>query len=237
MENQESVYFINNPIFIKFKRRFDLSTFRYTKYLKSIFINERIVEIPFAIACLNTLSREKEILDLGCTESTFPLQAATLGYKVTGFDFRPYPYAHPNLRFVQGDILKLPFGNEEFDAVFCISTIEHIGLGSYDDPFAKNEADQKAMKEIARVLKKGGMLVLTVPYGTAIPNNHHRVYDQVALGKLLGGFKIEEQRYFVYFHDNGGARDNFWQETAQEQAAAVASDDTANCVCVIKAIK
>ena len=123
MSDKDSTYFINNPIFLKYKTRFDLFNFRSTKYLKSVFINERIIEIPFAIACLNALPKGQKILDLGCTESTFPLQAATLGYRVTGFDFRPYPYAHPNLRFVQGDILKLPFEAEEFDAAFCRSAL------------------------------------------------------------------------------------------------------------------
>ena len=237
MENPDTAYFINNPIFLKYKKRFDLFKWRYKDHLKSVFINERIVEIPYAIACLSVLPKGNKILDLGCTESTFPLQAAILGYKVTGFDFRPYPYSHPNLRFVQGDILNLPFTSEEFDAVFCISTIEHIGLGFYNDPLAQQEADHKAMQEAARVLKKGGQLVLTVPYGTTIPNEHHRIYNQSSLNKLLGNFNIKDQRYFVNRRDNGHARSNSWQEVNEPEAARVASGDSANCVCVIKALK
>jgi SAM-dependent methyltransferase len=234
---EELNYFINNPIFLKYKRHFDFAKLRYQKYLKTIFINERIVEIPFAIACLNNLPKGQKILDLGCTESTFPLQAATLGYNVTGFDFRKYPYAHPNLQFVQGDILKLPFSDEEFDAVFCISTIEHIGLGSYADPKDQGQADQKAVKEAARVLKKNGTLVLTVPYGILIPNDHHRVYNQNSLSGLLNGFKIQEQRYFINERKVHGARNNFWQEVKESGAAKISSDGSANGVCLVKALK
>ena len=237
MEDQDKAYFINNSIFLKYKRRFDLFKFRSSQYLKSVVINERIIEIPFAIGCLSTLPKGSKVLDLGCTESTFPLQAATLGYKVTGFDFRKYPYVHPNLRFVQGDILKLPFGAEEFDAVFCISTIEHIGLGFYNDPLAQEEADHKALREAARVLKKAGMLVLTVPYGTEIPNQHHRVYNQQNLRKLLGSFKVQEERYFSNGGKNNGSQSNFWEEVGQAKADQVVSGDLANCVCVIKAVK
>ena len=138
---------------------------------------------------------------------------------------------------MKGDILKLLFTAEEFDAVFCISTIEHIGLGFYNDPLAQQEADHQAMQEAARVLKKDGQLVLTVPYGTTIPNEHHRIYDKNSLSKLLVYFNIQEQRYFASRRDNGGARSNSWQEVNESEAARVASGDSANCVCVIKAFK
>jgi ubiquinone/menaquinone biosynthesis C-methylase UbiE len=238
MPESDSDYFINNPVFLKYKRRFDLFKFRSSQYLKSVFINERIIEIPFALGCLNTLPAGSKVLDLGCTESIFPLQAATLGYQVTGFDFRKYPYVHPNLIFVQGDTVNLPFESETFEAVFCISTIEHIGLGFYNDPLAAREgADQKAMKQVHRVLKKGGMLALTVPYGTEIANDHHRIYNQQSLRQLLADFAIQEERYFVNEGKNNSSQSNFWQETAQAKAAQVVSGDSANCVCLIKALK
>ena len=37
------------------------------------------------------------ILDIGSAESTFPLSAASLGYRVTAIDQRPLAYSHPNL--------------------------------------------------------------------------------------------------------------------------------------------
>ena len=141
------------------------------------------------------------------------------------------------MKFVQGDILNLPFTDEEFGAVFCISTIEHIGLGFYQDPQSQAPADHKAMQEASRVLKKGGMLVLTVPYGIVIPNSHHRIYDADSLARLLSGLKITEERYFINVQNANGARNNFWQEVTQSRAAQVASGDLANGVCLIKAFK
>lgn len=237
MRESDKSYFINNPIFLKYKRRFDLFKFRSVQYLKSVVMNERIIEIPYAIGCLCALPKGSKVLDLGCTESTFSLQAATLGYRVSGFDFRKYPYVHPNLVFVQGDILKLPFGADDFDAVFCISTIEHIGLGFYNDPLAQEGADHQAMKELYRVLKRGGTLVLTVPYGTEIANNHHQVYNRDTLRRLLDGFKIQEDRYFISSDKKNGSESNYWEEAGELKAAQVVSGDLANCVCVIKAVK
>jgi len=52
---------------------------------------------------------------------------------------------------VKADICKLPFKNSEFDLIICNHVLEHI-----------NE-DIKAMKELYRVLKKGGTAILQVP--------------------------------------------------------------------------
>ena len=51
------------------------------------------------------------------------------------------------------DALNLPFANNYFDVVLSISVIEHIN----------DEGDSLAMKEIWRVLKPGGKLILTFP--------------------------------------------------------------------------
>jgi SAM-dependent methyltransferase len=51
----------------------------------------------------------------------------------------------------------LPYTNDSFDAVVSVSVIEHI----------PDEGDVAAMRELARVLRAGGRLVLTFPYGVA----------------------------------------------------------------------
>jgi demethylmenaquinone methyltransferase/2-methoxy-6-polyprenyl-1,4-benzoquinol methylase len=55
---------------------------------------------------------------------------------------------HPKIEFVQGDAQKLPFGDDEFDAV----TIS-FGLRNVEDP-------KLALAEMYRVLKPGGRLVI-----------------------------------------------------------------------------
>jgi len=54
----------------------------------------------------------------------------------------------------QADATKLPYKNQSFDRVSSISVIEHI----------PDNGDLKAIREIARVLKKNGTAVLTFPY-------------------------------------------------------------------------
>ncbi len=248
MSEADLSYFINNPVFVRYKTRFDLASFKPQKQLKSVYVNERIVEIPFAIYCLSALSKEQEILDLGCTESILPLYLAGLGYQVTGLDYRVYPYFHPNLKFVHGNILELPFEKESFDAVSCISTLEHIGIGFYDRVKKKEggspslplhlkiETDQKALEEIWRVLKRDGMFVFSVPFGMAQMNRHQRIYDKKALDELFQKFKIEDSRFFKSATDSRH-RCNYWEEIDQSLANQVKSEEKTNCVCMLRARK
>jgi ubiquinone/menaquinone biosynthesis C-methylase UbiE len=55
------------------------------------------------------------------------------------------------------DIRSLGFSSNTFDYVFCISVIEHIPY--YDQP--------KALSELSRVLKPGGILVVSFDFGWA----------------------------------------------------------------------
>jgi SAM-dependent methyltransferase len=54
-------------------------------------------------------------------------------------------------RAVAGDATAMPFSNEAFDRVIAAEVLEHV------------QADQRALAEIARVLRPGGLLAVTVP--------------------------------------------------------------------------
>ncbi|MCZ7587229.1 MAG: class I SAM-dependent methyltransferase [Deltaproteobacteria bacterium] len=54
----------------------------------------------------------------------------------------------------QADASALPYDNERFDRVLCVSTLEHTRMGE----------DSRIVKEIGRVLKMGGRAVLTFPF-------------------------------------------------------------------------
>ncbi len=94
---------------------------------------------------------------------------------------------------VTGDVSKLPYKSNFFDIVSCMDVLEHI------------ENEEKAIKEIFRVLKPGGALILTVP---ALPflfskhdnaQGHFRRYNRNYLRKILVLSGFEEGR-ITYFN-------------------------------------
>lgn len=227
-------FFLNNPIFLKYKRRFDLKKFRRVPYLKKAIINERIIEIPFVLTELSNVAPASRILDLGCMESMLPLFMAAAGYQVTGFDFREYPYRVPNFSFVQGDILNLPFPDHEFDAVTCVSTIEHVGIGFYRDPTSeKNAPDAKGIAQARRVLKRRGLFLLTVPFGKPHENNQQRVYDKLGIDRLLYGFDVQKMQFYKNVHPVSG--NNYWEEIRLDEAEGIFYETGTECVCCVSA--
>ena len=61
---------------------------------------------------------------------------------------------------VKADILDLPFENDLFDVVICNHVLEHI------------EDDTKAMSELYRVLKPGGMGIFQVPQDLSLEKTY-----------------------------------------------------------------
>lgn len=157
-------------------------------------ITERIVEYPFVLRHLD-LPLGSTILDLGATGSALALQLANFGYRVIAADVRPYPFTHPKLEFQGGNFLQNSLPSESVDAVLAISTLEHMGIPYYGGP-SDPDGDMHAVQEIWRLLKPGGSLLLSVPYGEAAQTSHQRVYDYARLRKLLGQFQIEDISYY-----------------------------------------
>jgi predicted SAM-dependent methyltransferase len=105
---------------------------------------------------------------------------------------------------VKADICNLPFKDEEFDVILCNHVLEHI------------PDDTKAMQELYRILKKGGMVILQIPQDlsreTTFEDNsiidrkerakifgqydHVRIYGRDYFDKLRSvGFTVVEEDY------------------------------------------
>jgi len=89
---------------------------------------------------------------------------------------------------VNGDALSLPFADGAFDRVIAAEVLEHV------------PADEAAMGELARVLRPGGTLAVTVPrwfpervcwalneeyHAPHVPDGHVRIYRRNQLGRLV----------------------------------------------------
>jgi len=97
--------------------------------------------------------------------------------KVTFVDLRPLKARLDNLQCKKGSILKLPFISNSIDSLSCLHVAEHIGLGRYGDKLDP-DGTKKAIKELSRILSKGGNLYFSVPIGKPRTCfNAHRIHS------------------------------------------------------------
>ncbi len=161
--------------------------------------SDRFLEYPFAIGRLP--EKEAKVLDIGSAGSFFSLMVAALGYDVTACDIRPYEILNnlsfENFTFIQQDICEIPLPRAMFDAVTCISVLEHVGLGGRYGVVEDEHRDLNMAKQIRRVLKPGGRALITVPYGVAeVFAPYHRIYDYPRIKKIESGFKVVEEKFY-----------------------------------------
>lgn len=175
-------------------------------------VTERVVEKGFVFMNLCGFVPGQKVLDVGCAWSSLPLELAGLGFKTWGLDIADCAFSHPNLISVRGTICSTGFEDDFFDVITAVSTVEHIGLGWYGDD-VNEDSDLKAMREIRRILKPSGKLILTLPYGVKTTTKVFRVYDGTALAELIRGFEVINSAYFA------NSNDRYWYLTDEPSAA------------------
>jgi len=180
----------NEPIHANFNEELDS--------FDNIEVNERIVEISFVFKELKL--EQGIILDAGCCESKIVIELASLGYKVYGLDLGKYYFKHKNFTFVNEDITVNSFPNDLFDRIIAVSSLEHIGLGRYDK--TQTNGDLIALKELARVLKKMGKLIITLPFGKPIDTDWYRVYNVKRLMSMFKEADLIIEKMDIFFREN-----------------------------------
>ncbi len=160
------------------------------------------------------------VLDLGCGFGRHAFEAARRGAKVVALDAGRDEVLGVRATFaamldagelnvdtlavaVQGDALALPFADGTFDRVICSEVLEHI------------PNDLGAMAELARVLRRGGTMAITVPRRGperinwalseeyhSVPGGHIRIYSRRVLeGRLTSvGLRVSAHHYAHGLH-------------------------------------
>lgn len=147
--------------------------------------------IPMWRRRLQGLQNHKQkgrLLDVGCGIGTFLLLAEESGYEVWGTEISDFGsrYAGENLALdvYKGDLEEARFPSAHFDIITLWHTLEHV-----PDPKA-------TLKEIHRILKEDGILVI------AVPNLHNFITNILyflAKGKRLKLFSPQSKEWH-FFH-------------------------------------
>lgn len=110
------------------------------------------------ISIINRYTRPPRlILDLGCGIGQSSWMLGQAGFRVVGLDIsflfirESKEKEAPGLKFVVGDTLQLPFAKGHFDVVGSFHLIEHV------------PDVEKALKEMVRVTKPGGLIIILGP--------------------------------------------------------------------------
>ena len=132
--------------------------------------------------------REKEILDAGCGTGSILKQLGNAAKNV-GVDLSPEAVSFCRRRGLnnvhQADICALPFDDASFDAVVCSSVLYHQWV----------KAPAVAVRELHRVLRPGGLLLLNVPALRFL----HSAHDEA----VMTAHRFNKSEIRRLLHDNG----------------------------------
>ena len=177
-------------------------------------LSERAVEYSFLARNLLPFRNNMKILDVGSELSALTRALGKFGkykkWEVFGIDIaKGLPHVskeekeESRLLLMRMDTRFAGFRNEVFDKIICVSTVEHIGIQSSHYIVGEYDArgDVKTFSEIYRILKKGGRVVLTVPFTDgSIHGNHkeHRIYRSSTVSKLISRFRVKRKEFYIY---------------------------------------
>ena len=150
--------------------------------------SERTVEIEFMFNTLKECDENTKILDVGgipTDETNFRrvrnlIESNHLNYE--DCDFRGGKY--------RGDFVNFDFGNDKFDLIVFLSSLEHFPQCTEGDMVYREDEDRRGYEKALSLLNDGGKILLTVPFGKHVWQPYHQNYNWNGIKNLTEGSKI-----------------------------------------------
>ncbi len=129
------------------------------------------------------------VVEAGCGTGRYVRALIWYGFNVVGIEWeyqiiKRAKQVWPDAPLICGDVRRFPFPDQSVDAVISLGVIEH-----FDDPW-------DVLKDSVRILKRGGILYLVVPYV-----NHFRRF-LAALGRYPE--PATEDQFYQFLLSDGG---------------------------------
>jgi len=141
----------------------------------------------FILASFERYGHKNELLDLGCGIKPFRHVYFKYTASSIGIDVATSPHTQTQVDVIY-DGINIPFESSRFDYVLCTEVMEHVA-----EPTA-------FLKEINRVMRPGGILIMTTPFLVPLheePYDFYR-YTKHGISHLISnaGFKLEHIESF-----------------------------------------
>ena len=178
--------------------------------------DERAIEIPWVLA---RYDGEARVLDIG-TAFAEPMYVEGLA-ELGAPELVTVDLAEPAT--VLADVRDLPFEDNRFDVILCVSTLEHVGRDNkvYDvDAPREEHGDEAALRELRRVLARDGRLLVSVPTGVHDDQGWQVQREPLAWIELFEhtGFTVYEDELYVRGDDG-------WRTASLAEANAATYGD------------
>lgn len=141
--------------------------------------------------------KNKQVLDIASGSGYGTKILASLAKSVIGVDvdksaieYSEKNFKAENARFILGDGAKIPLEDNQVDVVVSFETIEHI------------EDYKTFMKEVKRVLKKDGVLILSTPNDIEYTEENHFHIHEFNQNELESLVKKHYKNYKTYYQVN-----------------------------------
>lgn len=193
-------------------------------------LDERVVEYPWVLSRLGRYEDKLRALDAGSTLNYDEIlrHPAVKRHKWSIVTLAPEAecFWDEGISYLYEDLRSLPCKEEWFDVVTCISTIEHVGMDNVLVTTERNHRENRprdflrAVREIRRVLKPGGALFLTVPFGRYEHHGWLQQFDSGMLSALISEFRPQKvEKAFFRYTEHG------WKLAGEEECVDLSFSD------------
>ena len=193
-------------------------------------LDDRVVEYPWLLSRLGRYGDKLRVLDAGSTLNYEAIlqHPAVKKHKWSIVTFSPETecFWDEGISYLYEDLRSLPCKDEWFDAITCISTIEHVGMDNVLVTQEKSHRENRpqdflrAVREMRRVLKPGGALFLTVPFGRYEHHGWLQQFDSSMLAALISEFQPQKaEKTFFRYTEHG------WKLAVEEECGDLSFSD------------